>query len=200
LLEQDIISLQKQLVQAKYSSIHSPLTYIGGKRYHFIEQEISVGNILIHLPKEFSNLPPAIARQKYPSSDRPQCIKSSTDTSVNFAFSHLPNEVREDELLGFRNTALDGLKKIHPQNNYLDIGLNYWGAKKSWLFSWFEYTAPTLDTEAYSFNAFMRKDGRLLFYLFNCPKAEYENWRPIIFETISSIRDKPIDWKGDEQR
>ena len=194
--EQDIIALHKQIIQEEYSSIYSPLTYIGDKRYHFIEQEIPSGNLLILLPKEFINLPPVVARLKYPSSDRPKCIKSSVDTSINFAFSHLLNyKVRENELLGIRNTALDGLKKLHPQNDYLDVGLDYWGQNKSFLYSWFEYISPTLDAESYSFNAFMRKDECLLFYLFNCPNEGHEHWRPIIFETILSIRDKPIGWE-----
>jgi len=192
--EQDIIKLQKQLMQEKYASIHSPVTYIDGKRYRFVEQEIPVGDILVRLPQEFVDLPKAIAWVKYPSSSRPQCIKSSTDTSINFAFSHLPTKVQEQELPKLKDTALNGLKKLHPQNDYLDDGLGYWGPTKSMLYSWLEYTSPTLDSENYSFNAFMRKDERLLYYVFNCPKEGYERWRPIVFETILTIRDKPDNW------
>lgn len=193
--EQSIIALQKQLVQKQYSSIHSPVTYIGGRRYHFTEQPI-IANVLIMLPSEFIDLPPALARQKYPSSQRPQCIKTSTDMSVNFAFSYMQDKVREDELVGLRNTAMDGLRKIYPQNDYVGAGLNYWGEKKGSLFSWFDYTGPTLDAETYSFNAFMVVNERLLYYLFNCAKEGYENWKPIIFETIASMRNEPFDWKG----
>ena len=195
--EKEILGLRKKAIQELYGSIHSAVTYIGDKRYHFIETEIPVPGILIHLPKEFIDLPPIIAKQKYPSEMRPRCIKSSTDITINFAFNHLPDKMLETDLINFRNVALDTLRKLYPQNTYLETGFNYFGEKKNRSFSWYEYYGPTLDVESYSFCAFMVKNERLLHFLFNCPKSIYEDWRPIVFEMILSIRDKPLDWKGE---
>jgi len=195
--EDEILELRKRATKELYGSIHSEVTYIGEKRYHFVEQEIPVANILVCLPKEFIVLPPVIARQKYPSEMRPKFIKSSTDITVNFAFNYLPDKIQESELINYRNAAVDMLRKLFPQNTYLDTGLNYYGEKKGHLFSWYEYYGPTIDVESYSFNALLVKDGRVLHFLFNCPKSIYVDWRPVVFETISTIRDKPIGWKGE---
>ncbi|MDR0489852.1 MAG: hypothetical protein LBH28_01210 [Oscillospiraceae bacterium] len=197
--EQDIIALQKKVMQEQFSSIHSIVTYVAGKRYHFVEHEISLADILIHLPREFVDLPPIIAKQKYPSENRPKIIKTSLDISVNFAFNSLPQEIQVDDLIVFRDSSLDALKKLYPHNTYLERGLDYYGPTKSKLFSWYEYCGPTLDADSYTFSAFMRENRRLLFYLFNCPMGVYESWRPVVFETILSIRDKPIDWKGESE-
>ncbi|MDR0491571.1 MAG: hypothetical protein LBH28_10055 [Oscillospiraceae bacterium] len=197
--ENEILALRKRAEKELYGSIHSAVTYIGDKRYHFVEQEIPVAGILIHLPKEFIDLPLIVAKQKYPSEMRPKCIKSSTDITINFAFNHLPDKLLESELTAFRNSALDVLRKLYPQNTYLETGLDYFGEKKNHVFSWYEYYGPTIDVESYSFNALMVKDNRLLHFLFNCPKSIYEDWRPIVFETILTIRDKPLDWKGESE-
>ena len=199
MIENEILALRKKAIKELYGSIYSEVTYIGDKRYHFTEQEIPVADILIHLPKEFIDLPLAIARLKYPSEMRPKCIKSSMDITINFTFNHLPDKLLENELIAFRNAALDMLRKLYPQNTYLETGLNYYGEKKNRTFSWYEYYGPTIDVESYSFNALMVKDGRVLHYNFNCPKSIYEDWRPIVFETVSSIRDKPIGWKGENK-
>jgi len=195
--EEEILALQKKATKELYGSIYSAVTYIGDKRYHFVEQEIPVADILIHLPKEFIDLPPEIAKQKYPSETRPKCIKSSSDITINFAFNHLTHQLLETELITFRNAALDMLRKMYPQNTYLETGLDYYGEKKSRIFSWYEYYGPTIDVESYSFIALMVKDKRLLHFIFNCPKSIYEDWRPIVFETIMSIKDKPLGWEGE---
>ena len=185
--EQEIVTIQKRVIEEKYSSISSPATYINGKRYHFSERRIPDAGMLICLPNEFIDLPSVIAKQKYPSENRPKVIISSADISVNFAFTLLSDAIRDEELIQTRNAALDALKKIYPQNTYLDTGVET--SKESRLFTWYEYYGPTLDSESYALNAFMRIKNRLLHYLFNCPKAEYEDWRPIVLETISSIRE-----------
>jgi hypothetical protein len=198
--EQEIITLQKRVMQEKFGSIHSPVTYVHGRRYHFIEQSIPIADMLIRLPKEFSDLPPNIAKRKYPTEERPQCIKSSGDLCVNFAFKMLPAAAREEDLIQARNAALSALKRVQPQNTYLETGVMSFGLKKERICCWFEYCGPTLDSEVYSFNAIMRQNGRPLYFLFNCPRTDYESWRPLIFETIETIRDTPIGWKGDSEQ
>jgi hypothetical protein len=81
----------------------------------------------------------------------------------------------------------------------MEQGLGYYGAEKSKFYSWYEYCGPALDADSYTFHGFLRENSRLLFYLFNCRKEAYENWRPVVFETIMSIREKPRDWKGESK-
>jgi hypothetical protein len=197
--EQEIILLQKQVMQNKFGSIHSPVTYVNGKRYHFTEQSVPIAKMLIHLPSEFYDLPPNIARRKYPTEERPQYIKSSRDLNVNFAFKVLPASAREEELLQARNAALNALKRVQPQNTYLEMGVISFGQKKERICCWFEYYGPTLDAESYSFNAIMRQNNKPLYFVFNCPKDDYEGWRPLVFEAIETIRDLPIGWKGETE-
>ena len=198
--QQEIISLRKKVHQEQYGSIHKPVTYINGKRYHFAEQAIPTGNMLIHLPREFSNMPEYILKQKYPSENRPQVIKTSSDMCINFAFKLLPIVAKEEDMIIFRNIALNAVKKLCPQHTYLNTGAANYGPKKNQLFCWYDYCGPTLDMEVYSFNAFMSHNGKPVFFLFNCPKDEYEGWQPIVFEVIDTIRDKPIGWKGEDEK
>lgn len=192
----EIISLRKRIQQEKYSSIHDPVTYINGKRYHFIEQALPAGNLLIYLPQEFVDMPAEIARQKYPSENRPKMIKTSMDISINFAFQMMPAGGRDEDMILVRNAALDALKRLYPHYAYLDTGMDNFGPKKKDLYCWFEYCGPTLSSDIYSFNAFMAHNDTPVFFLFSCPKDSYEGWRQIVFEVIDTIRDKPIGWKG----
>jgi hypothetical protein len=198
--EQEIIALQKRAMQEKFGSIHSKVTIVNGKRYHFVEQEIPVAGMLMRLPREFIDLPPGIAKRKYPSEERPQCIKSSRDVSTNFAFKTIAAAAREEDLIPMRNGVLDALKRVHPQNTYMGTGVGGFGPGKGRIYCWFEYAGPTLDDETYSFNAILRQNGKPLYFVFNCPKNAHEGWRPIVFEAIDTIRDKPIGWKGEAER
>ena len=197
---QDIIALQKQVQQERFSSIHAPVTYINGKRYHFIEQEVPVARIIINLPREFKDMPDNLAKLKYPSEERPQQIKTSHDLTINFAFKLLQVEVPEQELIHSMDTMLDAMKRVYPQNTYLETGVNSFRTDRNRTYCWFEYYGPTLDIEAYSFNATMLLYGKPLYVLFNCPKEEYEKWHPIVFEAIETIRDKPVSWKGEGEK
>ena len=197
--EEEIIAMQKRVMHEKFGSIHSKVTVVNGKRYHFTEQEIPVANMLMHLPMEFIDLPLDIAKRKYPSEDRPQCIKSSRDITINFAFRTLPAIAREEDLIPTRNATLNALKKVYPQNTYMETGTYAFGSSKERICCWFEYFGPTLDDETYSFNALLRQGGKPLYFVFNCPKTGYESWKPIVFESIDTMRDKPIGWKRDDR-
>lgn len=205
--EEQIISLRRKVVEEQYGSVFSPITYVAGKRYHFAEQEIPLTimiSILLRLPKEFIDLPAKIAKIKYPSENRPQYIKSSTDTTVNFALTHLKTNVKESDIIPIRDVAMNTLKRLQPQNDYLGAGCEYCGEERNHLFSWYEYCGPALDDDLYSLHAFLVNYSGLglnglLYFLFNCRKREYESWRPIVFETIATIREKPLGWNAEEQ-
>ncbi|MDR0468613.1 MAG: hypothetical protein LBH09_01400 [Peptococcaceae bacterium] len=198
--EQEIIALQKRVMQEQFSSIHSTMTMVNGKRYHFIEQEIPNADMLLFLPREFIDLPPDIARQKYPAEDRPQCIKSSRDISINFAFKILPAKAREEDLTPMRNGVLDALRRVYPQNTYLETGVGSLSHCTGQIYCWFDYYGPTLDAESYSFNAILRHDQKPVYFVFNCPKEGYESWRLVVFEVLDTIRSKPLGWKGEEKK
>ena len=186
-------------MKERFSSINSPVTYINEKRYHFIERAISEADIVLLLPAEFIELPPVIAKRKYPAEDRPQVILSSHDITVNFAFKVLQTAISEEDLPVARDAAFDALKKLHPQNTYLETGETGFGEKRERKCFWFEYMGPTLDSSVYSLNAFMMNDNNPLYFLFNCPQEGYENWRPIVFEVIGTIKSKPLFWRGEER-
>jgi len=120
--------------------------------------------------------------------------------TINFAFKLLQVEVPEQELIRSMDTMLDAMKRVYPQNTYLETGVNSFRTDRNRTYCWFEYYGPTLDIEAYSFNATMLLYGKPLYVLFNCPKEEYEKWRPIVFEAIETIRDKPVSWKGEGEK
>jgi hypothetical protein len=196
--EREIIALRRAGARERFGSIYSAVTYANGRRYHFVEREIPGTGCLVRLPREFFPMPPNIARQKYPSESRPGHIMTSSDTRVNFAFTAVQRAVKHEELTKVRNAAVDALRRLFPHYVYAGTGLEYFGEKGDQVFSWYEYRSPTLDVEAYSFQAFLGARGRLLAVTFNCPADWREGWRPIVFEVVSSIREKPIDWREEE--
>ena len=105
--------------------------------------------------------------------------------SINFAFTLMPDEVRNEELILNRNEALEALKRMFPQNTYLDAEQGQ--TKTGGLIPWFDYYGPTLDIDMYALHAFMRIKRRLLYCLFNCPVDKHEGWKPIALEALSSI-------------
>jgi len=185
LTENEIIAMQRQVVEEKYKSIYSPATYIGKKRYVFTARELSEARITVHLPELFLDLPESIAKQKYPSENRPQIIISSSDISVNFAFTLLPEPTDDDEIIEVRNDALNAMKRLYPQNTYSDTGVDVTVCSR--IYAWYEYSGPTLDSEMYALNAFMCIKDKLLHFLFNCPNEAHEQWKPVVLEVINSI-------------
>ena len=187
LTEDEIIAMRRQAIEKKYSSIFSSATYIGENRYIFAEREIERARIVAHLPREFIEMPLVVAKLKYLSESRPDTIITSTDIFTNFGFSLLSEAVKDEELFEIRNTMLEVLKKLSPQNIYIDGGVKT--SKTNHIFAWHDYTTPTLDVDVYMLHAYMRIKDRLLHILFNCAKDEYEFWKPIALEVISSIRE-----------
>jgi len=183
--EADIIAAYKKTHEEKYKSIFLPMTYIGGIRYHFAEREIQETGIVVQLPTDFLLMPDEIAKMKYPSEERPEIIISSVDMSVNFTYSLLPIKTSDEELTDIRNSMLESLKKLYPQNTYMESSVGY--TKESRLFTWFEFYGPTLDVEIYTAHAITRIKQGILHAMFNCPRSEYESWKPVMLEVWASI-------------
>ena len=177
-----IIALRKQYMKfAQNYDLQKPV-WIGDAYYQFRLETLFGGKLQVYLPIQFTDMSDSDAREKYPSRNRPQIIKSNEDTTVNFTFSYIGES-------GFPMTAQSTWKEIErlfPRNVLYDRG----SIKKETLeIFWLEYKSFSMDTEVYNILfPVINSDTGIVLCTFNCPLASFDIWKPCVLKVIESIR------------
>ena len=175
--------------QAKEREKHKTLAdgmYVKGALITFKRIPLLNETISIVLPDSFIDLPKDMADIKYPYLNRPQIIKTSPDTRVNYCFSHFPNEkllpdqtlavVEQMKLISKRvNPSLQFMKVESLENTYFST-------------SWYDFISNTIDGQLYNIVFLASVKDTLLHGLFNCPYDDHEEWQPVALQMISAIK------------
>ena len=96
-LDEEVLKFRNHLKRDTYNSIEGGV-YIGDEIVPFKEVMLFDEKVKIMLPDTFVDMPSAIVKLKYPSEQRPQIIKTSLDTAVNFTFSLFNQELEESQV------------------------------------------------------------------------------------------------------
>ena len=84
--DEKILEYRRRARKEKFSSLETGM-YIKDELVTFSEIPLFNDQFTIMLPDSFVDMPSEIAKIKYPSEQRPQIIKTSMDTTINFAFN-----------------------------------------------------------------------------------------------------------------
>jgi len=185
-MEQEIVRLRNEGKRQIHLSIYDSYTMIGDTRYEFERQKI-YGRINVVLPNDFIDLPLSFAKLKYISEDRPKVIKSSKDTSIDFAFNYRPEKLNRKEVPYIAKGYAAAIRKIFPSNEFMECGTFFLDSKKEQLMSWYEYLSPDFKEKLYNLHGFLGVEGRLMQVSFHCSEAIYKMWRPAALEVFASI-------------
>ena len=118
-MDEKIIELRHLREKELHASIETGFL-IDHKLIEFEPVELFDGKVEIMQPAEFVPMPPHLVRAKYQSENRPQLIRTSLDTEVNFTFSLFPAPLSGEEAAPTARQAADALKKVNPAFQFYD--------------------------------------------------------------------------------
>jgi len=182
-LDEDIMPLRKEQQKQKYSDIRTGV-YIKGVLIEFQEAIVLDQRFKILLPTYFTDMSLELAKMKYPSEQRPQCIKTSPDTATNIGMSLMDIPISESNL---EQEAIDMklvLKKINPAMQFYNTGLEELVGFK---LAWFDFKSFGIDGDMYNIMFTAAVEGKMLHGVFNCAFEEYKDWKDPALQMIKSI-------------
>ncbi len=187
LREKDILRMRQEGLQRKHNSIYGSHVFINRQYIEFIMEEIYPPMVRLMLPKSFMDMPPAVAKQKYPSEHRPTVIKTSPDLAINFAFQYFEETIPEEEIAKAAKYYYCMFQKCYPGYGYLEYDQGFRDAKEEHVLAWYIYSNPTMTNTVFNIHAFTAVEGRLLQCIFNAPEKPFLHWKPYVFEVFRSI-------------
>ena len=126
-------------------------------------------------------------KTKYPSERRPTLAYANEDYSINIAFNHTQNKVKDGQIPEYKREIKKAFENLYPsaawfedkvvKNNGRNIGV-------------FELLTPAVDAEIYNLMSFSELEGRLFLVSFNCTEEQMEEWEPIAKRIIESLKVK----------
>ena len=182
-LDKDILESRKMIRKSKYNTLQTGI-YINDEVVHFTAAKILDERAEVMLPDTFVDMPANLARLKYMSEQRPQIIKTSLDTTVNFTFSLYGIELPEEEIDSTVHQFKNLIQKVNPACVFDEIV-----AEKEKGVGWFDFKSFGVDEQIYNIMYVKPIGGRLLHGVFNCMYRDMAEWKDAAIQVIYSVRD-----------
>lgn len=139
------------------------------------------------LPDTFVDMPVNLAKLKYMSEQRPQIIKTSLDTTVNFTFSLYDIQLSEKNIDSTIHQFKELIQKVNPAYVFDEIVI-----EKERNIGWFDFKSYGIDEQIYNIVYVKPIGGRLLHGVFNCTCRDNVEWKDAALQVIYSINDCTI--------
>ncbi len=150
------------------------------------EKEIYDSKIKIILPKDFVLMNEELVKIKYSSSDSPDYVYTSEDTTVNFNFSLEEGEISNEDIEEIRDIILREFKRMYPSSKMENIDIVETEDKKIGTFS---FIVPVLDGELFNRLYFIPLTIGLLILTFSCDVFQKKEWEGVINKIILTIKE-----------
>ena len=137
------------------------------------------------IPTEFIDMPLEQAKTKYPSEQRPEIILMDDTTSINFMFTHMEEEMRNEDSEMIRDQVIGMMQRLNPGIKPLESGVEIVSEKNV---AYVEFSNPVMDGKLYNLMYFLEFEGRTLMICFNCRTNEMKYWKKPAFEVLQSIK------------
>lgn len=158
---------------------------INDEQYEFHEVSFFEDKLTLHIPTTFVDLPAELAAIKYPSSDRPQIIKTDYTGSINVTLNLIPNNIEDEHIPEVKEGIKSILQKLNPSYLFMEEGLETIEEKT---IGFFEFKSPTLDDSLFNLMFFVEINHNIVMGVFNCPYSEHMAWRLIARQMMQSVR------------
>ena len=185
--DEDIIRARVAAYNAKKNVITEKVV-IDGTTYQF-ERRVFPPDFSMVLPKSFEIMSAENVIKKYHREDRPDIILSNTETTVNIVFTRMA--IQSEKLEERLTKYIAWIKKLYPSNVFYTerIFENYPRI------ACYDYRGFALDTDIYNLSFFTDLPDGELFGGFNCPIDVHENWKPLVWQMIKTLKALPPDHK-----
>jgi len=160
--------------------------YIREMLYKFQETKLFEDKMTLMLPEDFTDMPPEMAKLKYPMEQRPQVIKTDANGEINFTFSLLEQEMTQDDSEKMMQFFKKIIRNAQPSNVFYE-------EKTEWVndisLSWFDYVSHGYDRKIYNIMYVFPMQGKLVHGVFNCALDDAANWRIVALQVMRSIKE-----------
>ncbi len=184
-LDEEILRQRQESYKEKYRDIYGEKVYVGGEYLTFSEQTLFDGRMRLWLPDRFDDMPEEIAKIKYPMEQRPQIIKTSDDSIVNFSFNLFDQAFKDSQIGEAAGTFQLVVKKLHPSSSMFEKHIE---PLEELRLGWFDFKTTSIDAPVYTIMAVTVIDGRLLHAVFSCLHENMDDWKPVALQVLRSIR------------
>lgn len=184
-LDETILEIKRQKDKEENINIEEGV-YIKNEYVEFEEIKLFDESMGILLPKSFIDLPDTMKKIKYPSEQRPQIIKTSLNTSVNFGFSLLPLPIRNEQTKDAIKQFKIVLKKVNPSYVFYDLKEEKIGKKT---ISWFDFKSYGIDFPMYNIMYIIPIRNKVMHGIFNCLYKDIDEWKDYAFQVIKTIKE-----------
>ncbi|MBC2580543.1 hypothetical protein [Clostridium sp. DJ247] len=158
---------------------------VGDRYYEFEEREFFDEKLKLYIPKDFEEMAENLRELKYPSSNRPQIIKTDETGSINITLNKIDNDLQEEWVKELTDGMKSIIKKTNPANVFFSDGVERVADKN---IGYFEFKSSAIDDFVYNIMFFFELEGKTVMGTFSCLYKDYENWREIAFQVIKTIK------------
>ncbi|SEJ89357.1 hypothetical protein SAMN05660742_12238 [Propionispira arboris] len=182
-----VINQVEEQEKIQSQNIYEGITVMD-KYYEFKELDFFDDTLKIQIPTNFIDMPDEFARLKYPSSDRPQIIKTDDMGSINITMNLISQTIKDQEIPAVKEAMKDLLKRLNPSYLFLEEGVETIEEKPV---GFFEFKSPTLGDALFNIMFFIELNHNVMMGVFNCPYSQHRAWRPIARQIMQSMRISP---------
>ena len=162
--------------------------YISGKLETFTKALYFNDSVSIYTPSSFIDMPDEIKEIKYPTSFRPEIIKTNLAGDINLSLSLL-EEGKDADIETLQSDLRSLLSKAHKGIRFLEAKkLNKEGFVEM---NCFDFILPGIDEKIFHMMGMGKTDRQIIQVIFNCREPDANSWKKAvidIFENIELIR------------
>lgn len=184
-IDEEIIKLRRRKEQEKFCNLDTGM-YVDNQFIEFEKTYMEEVDISISLPQTFVTMPESMTKIKYPAETRPQIIKTSLDTGVNFTFSSIDMQLKGEQLSMAAKQMKQIIQKLNPANLFYEEKPDTTDCGNA--VSWFDYLSHAIDEQVYNLMYLLPlTENMVLHGCFNCKHDLKEEWKPIVLLVMKSI-------------
>jgi len=174
-------------------NIESGQVVINGEIVTFAPRQFLDGQMSITIPTEWTDLPPDLAKLKYPYEDRPTIILTDETTAFNLVINYLPQPLEQAGVKECTNSL-----RLYTGNmtkaKFVGNGLVK-HEEKELMIGWYAFVVPGFDEELYSFVCCTALAHRGLLVSFNCLASQKERWHAVALAMMNTLTLTPNEEK-----
>lgn len=158
---------------------------VAGEKIELKKMDLVTNKVEVAIPATFNKMSADMLKVKYPNANPPQLVYTNDKGSINIAFSHTANAIKDEQLPQAKD-SLKGTIKAAAKEWYGDGIAKVDGKNVAYL----EFLSEAPDSKIYNYMMLVSVDNKLAIISFNCLEKDKQDWQPIVKEIMNSIKVK----------
>lgn len=185
--DEDIVHLKKMVRNQQFKDIETTGIYIHDKLTKFSKNYLFNDRIVAFIPTDFIDMPEAIYQMKYPSVNRPDIIKTSLDTTVNFSYKWFDQKIEYRRMEELAEQLKQVLKTANPRIKFgREEAVDTLSGNRLSLFNFFN---NGIDERIYNLFCIMNMSQGVIQATFNCLEQDSEQWEDAAWSVFTRLEE-----------